>query len=141
MSDFGWGLVLLGAYVLLVMLARWIYIARTNVIWTNAQAAAMAKRLSVQVEAGPSGGGQAQAMQSTMRRLLKKIRQKSPRSVLSGIVGWNGSRCPRLTVPSWSPGWSGRWDSWVSCPSRGGRRGKTRSAPCSPSRTPRTPTS
>ena len=91
MSDFGWGLVLLGAYVLLVILARWIYIARTNVIWTNAQAAAMAKRLSVQVEGGPSGNGQAQAMKSTMRRLLKKIKEKSPKSVLSGIVGWNGS--------------------------------------------------
>ena len=38
MSDFGWGLVLLGAYVLLVILARWIYIARTNVVWTSAQA-------------------------------------------------------------------------------------------------------
>lgn len=36
MSDFGWGLVLLGAYVVLVILARWIYIARTNVVWTSA---------------------------------------------------------------------------------------------------------
>ena len=38
MSDFGWGLVLLGIYVLLVILARWIYIARPNVVWTGAQA-------------------------------------------------------------------------------------------------------
>jgi len=45
MSDLGWGLVLLGGYVLLVMLARWIYIARTNVVWTSAQAAAMTRRL------------------------------------------------------------------------------------------------
>ena len=40
MSGFGWGLVLLSAYVLLVILARWIYIARTNTVWTKAQAKA-----------------------------------------------------------------------------------------------------
>jgi hypothetical protein len=57
MSDFGWGLVLLGAYVVLVILARWIYIARTNVVWTSAQAEAMAKRLSLQVERDPSSNG------------------------------------------------------------------------------------
>ncbi len=38
MSDFGWSLALLGAYVLLVILARWLYIARTNIVWNNAQA-------------------------------------------------------------------------------------------------------
>ena len=47
MSDFGWGLVLLGIYVLLVILARWIYIARPNVVWTSAQAGAMIRRLSI----------------------------------------------------------------------------------------------
>ena len=47
MSDFGWGLVLLGIYVLLVILARWIYIARPNVVWTGAQAGAMIRRLSI----------------------------------------------------------------------------------------------
>ena len=47
MSDIGWGLVLLGIYVVLVILARWIYIARPNVVWTSAQAGAMIKRLSM----------------------------------------------------------------------------------------------
>lgn len=51
MSDFGWGLVMLGIYVLLVILARWIYIARPNVVWTNAQASAVIKRLSIPGEA------------------------------------------------------------------------------------------
>lgn len=47
MSDFDWGLMLLGTYLLLVILARWIYIARPHVVWTSAQAGAMAKRLPV----------------------------------------------------------------------------------------------
>jgi len=47
MPDFGWGLMLLGIYVLLVILARWIYIARPNVVWTSAQARAMIKRLPI----------------------------------------------------------------------------------------------
>jgi hypothetical protein len=53
MSDFSWGLVLLGAYVVLVVLARWIYIARPNIVWTSVQAGAMAKRLSVQGSSAP----------------------------------------------------------------------------------------
>ena len=38
MSELVSGLVLLGAYVGLVILARWICIARTNMLWTRAQA-------------------------------------------------------------------------------------------------------
>ena len=91
MSDFGWGLVLLGTYVLLVILARWIYIARTNVVWTSAQAGALARRLSLQVEGDASGNGQAEITKSTMRRLLREIKQENPTSKHTGIIGWNGS--------------------------------------------------
>jgi hypothetical protein len=91
MSDFGWGLVLLGAYVLLVILARWIYIARTNVVWTSAQAGALARRLSLQVEGDASGHDQAEITKSTMRRLLREIKKENPTSKHTGIIGWNGS--------------------------------------------------
>ncbi len=91
MSDFAWGLVLLGAYMLLVIMARWIYIARTNVIWTRAQAAAITGRLSLQSGSGPSANGKARVTPLALRRLLKKIKAQNPKSRLSGIVGWNGS--------------------------------------------------
>lgn len=91
MSDFGWGLVLLGAYVLLVILARWIYIARTNVVWSSAQAGALAKRLSHQVGSDSPGNDQAEMTKSTIRRLLREIKKENPTSRHSGIVGWNGS--------------------------------------------------
>jgi len=91
MSDFGWGLVLLGGYVLLVILARWIYIARTNVVWTSAQAGALARRLSLQVEGDASGNDQAEITKSTMRRLLREIKKENPTSKHTGIIGWNGS--------------------------------------------------
>ncbi len=91
MSDFGWGLVLLGTYVVLVILARWIYIARTNVVWSSAQAEAMAKRLSLQVERDPSSNGKASMTQSTMRQLLDEIKKETPQSKHTGAVGWNGS--------------------------------------------------
>src|SRR6266487_1810602 len=91
MSDFAWGLVLLGAYMLLVIMARWIYIARTNVIWTRAQAEAITGRLSLQSGSGPSANGKARVTPLALRRLLKKIKAQNPKSRLSGIVGWNGS--------------------------------------------------
>ena len=91
MSDFGWGLVLLGGYVLLVVLARWIYIARTNVIWTGAQADALTKRLCHQVAGDSSGNGQAEITKSTVRRLLREIKKENPTSKHTGIIGWNGS--------------------------------------------------
>jgi hypothetical protein len=90
-SDFGWGLVLLGGYVLLVVLARWIYIARTNVIWTGAQADALTKRLCHQVAGDSSGNGQAEITKSTVRRLLREIKKENPTSKHTGIIGWNGS--------------------------------------------------
>jgi hypothetical protein len=91
MSDFAWGLVLLGAYMVLVIMARWIYIARTNVIWTRAQAEAITGRLSLQSESSPSANGKARVTPLALRRLLKKIKAQNPKSRLSGIVGWNGS--------------------------------------------------
>jgi hypothetical protein len=91
MSDFGWGLVLLGIYVVLVILARWIYIARTNVVWSSAQAEAMAKRLSLQVERDPSSNGKATMTQSTLKQLLDEIKKETPQSKHTGVVGWNGS--------------------------------------------------
>jgi hypothetical protein len=91
MSDFAWGLVLLGAYMVLVIMARWIYIARTNVIWTRAQAEAITGRLSLQSGSSPSANGKARVMPLALRRLLKKIKAQNPKSRLSGIVGWNGS--------------------------------------------------
>jgi hypothetical protein len=112
MSDFSWGLVLLGAYVLLVILARWIYIARTNVVWTKAQAEAMAKRLSLQVESDPSANGRAQVTQSTLQQLIVEIRKETPQSNRTGVIGWNGSHqiaqwvlmheAERLALPSLS---------------------------------------
>lgn len=91
MPDFGWGLVLLGTYVLLVILARWIYIARTNIVWTSAQAGAMARRLSLQVECGLSGNGKAPVMRSTLKELLEEIENRNPKNERTGVVGWNGS--------------------------------------------------
>jgi hypothetical protein len=91
MSDLGWGLVLLGGYVLLVMLARWIYIARTNVVWSSAQAGALAKRLSHQVGGDSPGNDQAEMTKSTIRRLLREIEKENPTSRHAGVIGWNGS--------------------------------------------------
>jgi hypothetical protein len=95
MSDFSWGLMLLGAYVVLVILARWIYIARTNVVWTNAQAEAMIKRLSLQVPRDPSSGGKATVNHATLQQLLKEIKdeikKETPQSKHTGVLGWNGS--------------------------------------------------
>jgi hypothetical protein len=91
MSDFSWGLLLLGSYVVLVILARWLYIARTNVVWTSAQAAAMAKRLSLQVQRDPSRNGHATVTEATLEQLLDDIRNESPSSRHAGVLGWNGS--------------------------------------------------
>jgi hypothetical protein len=95
MSDFGWGLVLLGAYVVLVVLARWIYIARPNIVWTSVQAGAMAKRLSFQVEQRPSSNGKGSLSPATLQRLVDELNQdihkESPQSDHTGALGWNGS--------------------------------------------------
>src|SRR6266508_47139 len=91
MSDFGWGLVLLGAYVLLVVLARWLYIARTNVVWSDAQSRAMAKRLNLQVARDPSRNSRAPLTKDDLQQLVEQIEKESPQSMLSGLIGWNGS--------------------------------------------------
>jgi hypothetical protein len=95
MSDFSWGLMLLGTYVVLVILARWIYIARTNVIWTSAQAKAMVKRLSLQVPQDPSSNGKATVNHATLEQLLAEIKidikAETPQRNHSGVLGWNGS--------------------------------------------------
>ena len=90
MSDFGWGLVLLGIYVLLVILARWIYIARPNVVWTGAQAGAMIRRLSIPRRGTgdrPDDGEAEPALQC----LIDEIKDHNPTKHSSGVVGWNGS--------------------------------------------------
>jgi hypothetical protein len=95
MSDFSWGLVLLGAYVVLVVLARWIYIARPNIVWTSVQAGAMAKRLSFQVEQRPSSNGKGSLSPTTLQRLVeelkKDIHRETPEKGHTGVLGWNGS--------------------------------------------------
>ena len=114
MSDFGWGLVLLGAYVVLVVLARWIYIARPNIVWTSVQAGAMAKRLSFQVEQHPSGNGKGSLSPATLQRLVEELKQdinkETPAKGHTGALGWNGSHqiaqwvlmheAERLALPS-----------------------------------------
>ena len=93
MSDFSWGLVLLGTYVVLVILARWIYIARPNVVWTSVQAGAMIKRLSIPWggKCDPPDDGKAPRTQSALQSLIKEIDEHNPSKNSSGIVGWNGS--------------------------------------------------
>jgi hypothetical protein len=114
MSDFSWGLVLLGAYVVLVVLARWIYIARPNIVWTSVQAGAMAKRLSFQVEQRPSSNGKGSLSPTTLQRLVeelkKDIHRETPEKGHTGVLGWNGSHqiaqwvlmheAERLALPS-----------------------------------------
>jgi hypothetical protein len=95
MSDFGWGLVLLGVYVLLVVLARWLYIARSNVVWTDAQWRAMTKRLDLQVARDPARNGRAPVAREELRKrveqIIAQIEAESPHSNVSGVIGWNGS--------------------------------------------------
>ena len=114
MSDFGWALVLLGAYVVLVVLARWVYIARPNIVWTSVQARAMAKRLSFQVEQRPSSNGKGSlspaTLQRTVKELKKDLHRETPKKGHTGVLGWNGSHqiaqwvlmheAERLALPS-----------------------------------------
>jgi hypothetical protein len=91
MTDFGWGLVLLGVYVLLVILARWLCIARANVVWNQAQSAALGKRLLLQLARASSTNGKVITSQSTLDELVQEINKKNPQGRFSGVVGWNGS--------------------------------------------------
>jgi hypothetical protein len=107
-------LVLLGAYVVLVVLARWIYIARPNIVWTSVQAGAMAKRLSFQVEQRPSSNGKGSLSPATLQRLVEELKQdihkETPEKGHTGVLGWNGSHqtaqwvlmheAERLALPS-----------------------------------------
>jgi len=114
MPAYGWGLVLLGAYVLLVIMARWIYIARSNVVWTDAQAGAITWRLSLLEERGCPGDGRASATALRLRPLIHDIKPKNNssgeqnnstdqqdnstsrkgrfKSQFGDVFGWNGSR-------------------------------------------------
>jgi hypothetical protein len=114
MSDLGWGLVLLGTYVALVAVARWVYIARTNVVWTRAQSEAMARRVLAQVSRDGSGNGRPQAsLRQLIDELQAEIRNEAPHSGLSGALGWNGSHqiaqwvlmheAERLALPALGP--------------------------------------
>ena len=96
MSGFGWGLVLLSAYVLLVILARWIYIARTNTVWTKAQAKAIAERMSVQVnreaQRASTRDGKTAVTPESVNALIKQIERQSQCDERRYAIGWNGSR-------------------------------------------------
>jgi hypothetical protein len=96
MPAYGWGLVLLGAYLLLVVMARWIYIARSNVVWTDAQAAAITWRLSMLEAHGCAGNGQAPCLQPLLDDIKPKnnsaSRENGFKSQLGDVFGWNGSR-------------------------------------------------
>ena len=96
MPAYGWGLVLLGAYLLLVIMARWIYIARSNVVWTDAQAAAITWRLSMLEAHGCTGNGQAPCLQPLLDDIKPKSnstgRENGFKSQLGDVFGWNGSR-------------------------------------------------
>jgi hypothetical protein len=96
MPAYGWGLVLLGAYLLLVVMARWIYIARSNVVWTDAQAAAITWRLSMLEAHGCAGKGQAPYLQPLLDDIKPKnnsaSRENGFKSQLGDVFGWNGSR-------------------------------------------------
>jgi hypothetical protein len=92
MRSFGAGLMLLGAYLLLVILARWAYIARTNAIWHRAQSEAMGKRLSVQAAQLPAGEGEAPMSQQLLRELIGTITHEPQRRRLVEASGWSGAR-------------------------------------------------
>ena len=92
MSELVWGLVLLGAYVLLVIMARWICIARTNMLWTRAQARAITRRLSMLDRRGCPGNGQAPVTPLCLQPLLDDIKDNDSASERRDIFGWNGSR-------------------------------------------------
>jgi hypothetical protein len=92
MRSFGAGLMLLGAYLLLVILARWAYIARTNAIWHRAQSEAMGKRLSVQAASLPAGDGGAPMSQQLLRELIGTIAHEPQRHRLVEASGWSGAR-------------------------------------------------
>lgn len=90
MSDLGCGLVLLGIYVLLVILARWIYIARPNVVWTSAQAGAMIRRLSIPRRGTGDRPDEGEA-EPALQYPIDEIKDHNPSKHSSGVVGWNGS--------------------------------------------------
>jgi hypothetical protein len=95
---YGWGLVLLGAYVLLVIMARWIYIARSNIVWTDAQAGAATRRLSMLDGRRRPGNGQAPVTPVSLQPLLDDIAKNTSACQRGDLVGWNGSRQIALWV-------------------------------------------
>jgi len=95
---YGWGLVLLGAYVLLVILARWIYIARSNIVWTNAQAGAVTRRLSMLEGRGCPANGQAPVTPVCLQPLLDDIEKNNSACERGEVFNWNGSRQIALWV-------------------------------------------
>jgi hypothetical protein len=92
MSELVSGLVLLGAYVVLVILARWICIARTNMLWTRAQAKAITRRLSMLDGRGCPENGQAPVTPLCLQPLLDDIKNNDSVRERRDIFGWNGSR-------------------------------------------------
>jgi len=92
LSGFGWGLVLLTAYVLLVILARWMYIARTNTVWTKAQAKAISQRMSLQVQRAPTKDCKTAVTPESVQPLVDAIENQATCDKRTRIIGWNGSR-------------------------------------------------
>jgi len=91
-------MVLLAAYVLLVILARWIYIARTNVVWTDAQAGAATRRLAMLEERGSSINERAPVRPASLQPLLDEIKKNVSAGTRGDVIGWNGSRQIALWV-------------------------------------------
>jgi hypothetical protein len=92
MRSFGSGLVLLAAYLLLVILARWAYIARTNAVWSRAQSEAMGKRLSVQAASLPADNGETAMSQRMLQELIHGITGESQRQRSTEAFGWSGAQ-------------------------------------------------
>jgi len=86
------GLGLLLAYLVLVQLARWLYIARPNIVWNEAQSTAMGKRLRQKIR-GPSGTGTGQGASEALGELLTAIDHPSTnhRTTRTQLLGWNGA--------------------------------------------------
>lgn len=107
------GVIVLGAYLALVLLARWLYIARTNIIWNDAQSDAMTKRLRQKA----SHWSRQDTAKSASKALIELLRTIDPTPAggptgIRNVLGWNGTdqidkwvlihEAERLTLPLFS---------------------------------------
>jgi hypothetical protein len=86
------GLGLLVAYIALVQFARWLYIARPNIAWNDAQSTAMGKRLRQKIR-GQSGTDTGPESSEALGELLTAIDHPSTnqRTTRTQLLGWNGT--------------------------------------------------